>query len=885
VAHGDGSRDKWDFFVSYTQADQAWAEWIAWILEEDGHRVLVQAWDFVPGSNWIQGMQAGTRDAARTIALLSPGYLESVYGSAEWQAAWAADPAGTGRKLLTVRVTDCDRPGLLAGVVSVDMFGLAEAAAKARLRSMIAGALAGRTKPGTAPGFPGTGRAMPREPRFPGALPRVWKVPARNPHFTGRGPDLDSVARGLATGSAVTVHSVHGMGGVGKTQLAIEYAYAHAVDYDVVWWIAAEEPASIPDQFTPLAARLGLDPAADPDKLRDQVCDAIRGVPGWLLIFDNADTVGDIAPWLPAGPLPAGILGHVITTTRRGGFAALGQVMDLDVIDLAAAVRLLRSRVLDLGQEIGEQIAQELERLPLALEQAAAYLDRTQMPGREYLDLLRSRAYELYARGQVTGRPDTIATLWDISLQRISGESPAAVQLLDVCAYLAPEPVPLDQFTTQPGVLPEPLATAAADHLAFNDTLAVLVDYSLAKRTPAGLQLHRLVQAAIRARHDPPSPTTASPDTRMTNPAAEPAAGPARYPLAVAVGLLRAGAPGRVTAAPEDWPRWAVLLPHVLAATGYLDRAADQLGPQAMADASWLLGRAGTYLQVRARFADARELLERALTIDEATYGPDHPDFARALNNLAQILLELGQPGEARPLLERALSIDEAAYGPDRPEVARDLNNLAQILQDLGQPGEARPLLERALAIDEAAYGPDHPLVAAVLNSIALILLDLRQPAAARPLLERALSIDEAAYGPSHPDVATNLNCLALVLRPLGQHAAARPLQERALSIDEAAFGPDHPTVARDLNSLAQILQDLGQPAAARPLQERALAIDQATYGPSHPTVATALNNLATILQDLGQPDAARPLLERAQAIAEAAQSARPRPPGGQGDS
>ncbi len=213
VTEGDGSYGNWDFFVSYTQADRAWAEWIAWILEEDGHRVLVQAWDFVPGSNWIQGMQAGTRDAARTIAVLSPDYLGSVFGQAEWQAAWAQDPDGAGRGLLVVRVRDCDRPGLLAGVVGVDVFGIAEAEAKARLRRMIAGALAGRAKPAVAPGFPGAGRAMPHEPRFPGALPRIFKVPARNPNFTGRGPDLEQMARDLAAGSAVTVQAVRGMGG------------------------------------------------------------------------------------------------------------------------------------------------------------------------------------------------------------------------------------------------------------------------------------------------------------------------------------------------------------------------------------------------------------------------------------------------------------------------------------------------------------------------------------------------------------------------------------------------------------------------------------------------------------------------------------------------
>jgi hypothetical protein len=222
MSMGDGSRGGWDFFVSYTQADRVWAEWIAWVLEEDGHRVLVQAWDFVPGSNWVQGMQAGTRDAARTIALLSPDYLRSVYGGAEWQAAWAADPGGADRKLLVVRIAECEREGLLAGVVSVDVFGLAEAAARARLRRMVSQALAGRAKPGTAPGFPGqagrrdprAGRAVAREPRFRGALPQVWKVPARNPNFTGRAADMAAIAERLSAGSAVTVHSVHGMGGI-----------------------------------------------------------------------------------------------------------------------------------------------------------------------------------------------------------------------------------------------------------------------------------------------------------------------------------------------------------------------------------------------------------------------------------------------------------------------------------------------------------------------------------------------------------------------------------------------------------------------------------------------------------------------------------------------
>jgi hypothetical protein len=163
-----------DFFISYTQADRAWAEWIAWVLEEDGHSVVIQAWDFVPGSNWVRGMRTGVLEADRTIAVLSDDYLASEYGTSEWEAAWRDDPLGAKRKLLTVRVKPCDRPDFLAAVVSVDLFGIAEAEAQARLRRMVSAVITGRAKPAEPPGFPGQERAMPRQQLFPGAQPRFW---------------------------------------------------------------------------------------------------------------------------------------------------------------------------------------------------------------------------------------------------------------------------------------------------------------------------------------------------------------------------------------------------------------------------------------------------------------------------------------------------------------------------------------------------------------------------------------------------------------------------------------------------------------------------------------------------------------------------------------
>ena len=692
---GGDAGSGWDFFVSYTQADRAWAEWVAWTLEEDGYRVLVQAWDMVPGSNWIARMQDGVRKADRTVAVLSEDYLGSVFGGAEWQAAWAQDPAGTDRRLLPVRVKPCDwdKLGLVTGVVGIDLVGLDEAAAAGRLRSKVSAAVTGRAKPSAAPGFPGPGgrRAVLRA-RFPGGMPRVWKVPARNPNFTGRGGEIAGVAAGLTAGPRITVH---GLGGVGKTALAAEYAYAHAGDYDLVWWVTADEPALIADQFVALAAGLGLEPDPDPDAVRAQVHEALREAGDWLLVFDNADTVDGIRRWLPGGPRPAGTRGHVIITTRRGGFASVGPVLDLDVIGTRDAVALLRTRVPGLDQATGELIAEELECLPLALEQAAAYLDQTQIPPAEYLELLQVRAAEVYARGRAGDRPDTIATLWDLSLEK----SHSRTRLRCSCLISAPTWLPgRSRWTCSPAT-PKCCPSRWRRRPVTRWPSPTRSRSSWITPWPSGPRPG--CSCTVWSRPPSAPATPARPPRRPGDPMATDETAQAA-PLAVALGLLAADAPVTIMDAPQDWPRWAVLLPHVLAATS---QAAGPAGQDAAADTSWLLDRAATYLQVHARLADARPLAERAVAIDEAALGPDHPGVAVRLSNLALILRDLGLAAEARPLAERALAISEAALGPDHPTVATSLSILVAIFQDLGLAEDARRLQDRARSAGRAESG------------------------------------------------------------------------------------------------------------------------------------------------------------------------------------
>ncbi len=620
---------EWDFFVSYAQSDQAWAEWVAWQLEEDGYRVLIQAWDFVPGSNWILSVHEGVQRAARTLAILSSDYLSSVYRSAEWEAAWTRDPAGEESKLLVVRVADCDWPGLLTGVVGVDLFGLSESVARSRLRSLIRASI-GRSKPLAPPEFPSAPEFPPvrdlSEPAFPGSLPKVWNVPARNPDFTGQLEVLARIRAAWTSGGTVVIQALQGMGGIGKTMTAVEYAHRNAADYDVVWWVNAEERYVLASQLAALAGPLGLPPMADVAGSLQAVRSELRSRHRWLLIFDNATAVDDVVDLLPDGP------GHVLITTRRGGFSSIGTVSQLDVLDRVDAIAFLRRRIPDISMDQADALAAQLGYLPLALAQAASYIDTSAIPPAEYLELFRVRSSELLARGLTPGQTSTVATTWSVSIEALRQFQPAAVELLELCAWLAPEPISLDLFTNQPDRLPEHLAAVAADPLAMADTVRALVDYSLVRRTANGLVLHRLVQDTIRHSLSPSSD---------------------RFALVIA--LLRAGLPRKVAGAPENWPLWRQLLPHVLAATARYDECGTAPG-----DVAWLLEGAAAYITVvDGRPIDGSLLLKRARKIVEAAYGDNDPQVVSILRNLGEVMAGLGRGGEAQPLLERALAIHE----------------------------------------------------------------------------------------------------------------------------------------------------------------------------------------------------------------------------------
>jgi tetratricopeptide (TPR) repeat protein len=271
------------------------------------------------------------------------------------------------------------------------------------------------------------------------------------------------------------------------------------------------------------------------------------------------------------------------------------------------------------------------------------------------------------------------------------------------------------------------------------------------------------------------------------------------------------------------------------------------------------------------RYAEAVPLAQQALTLAEATFGPEHPRVATSLQHLARLHRELGRYAEAEPLLQRALTIREQILGPEHPEVASSLNELALLSKDQGRYAQAEPLLQRALTIREQALGVQHPEVAESLNDLAVLYQAQGRYAEAEPFYQRALRIREQALGPKHPDVALSLNNLATLYQAQGQLAQAEPLFQRALTIGEQALGPQHPQVATSLNNLALLYREQGRYTEAEPLLQQALAIWEQALGPQHPQVAIGLNNLGLLYFAQGRYGKAEPLLQRALTIREQA--------------
>lgn len=651
-----------------------------------------------------------------------------------------------------------------------------------------------------------------------GGLPRICNLPhLRNPNFTGREELLKLLHDSLTSGKAAALtQAMTGLGGVGKTQTAVEYLYRHAAEYEVAWWIRSEEPAKLASDYAALAEplRLGEKGAQDQRTIVQAVRGALAGTGRWLIVFDNATGPDEIRDFLPPGGT-----GHVLVTSRNPAFGKVAHTLKVQAMSSAEAVEFLLKRFQGGGEKEAAALAEALGYLPLALEQAGAYIEEHGQTFAGYLKLFRSHQKEVLSRGKKE-KDVSVATTWELSFVEVEKKSEAGGQLMNLCAFLAPDDIGREMLRGGVKHLPEPLASAVADDLQWDEAVGALRKYSLVEVQDGALSVHRLVQAVVRDRLDEEGRKSWA---------------------EAAVKVVNSGFPFDSDDV-RTWSQCARLLAHALASVEHAEKL--QVGLKA---SSRLLNQVGLYLRGRAELSGAKHAMERALKIDEAAYGAEHPDVAVDVSNLGGVLKDLGDFAGARACYERALKINEVADGPDHPSVAGAVNNLGSVLRSLGDLAGARACFERALKIDEATYGPDNSTVANRLNNLGLVLRELGDLAGARARYERALKIQQVAYG-DHPIVATLVTNLGNVLNLLGDLAGARACCERALKIDEAAYGPYHPEVATDLNNLANVLYGLGDLSGARACCERALQIFERVLGKDHPSTQLARRNLESLV-------------------------------------
>lgn len=691
-------------------------------------------------------------------------------------------------------------------------------------------------------------------------LPRhFWSVPYnRSPFFTGRESILQDIHDKLSANKAkLLTLAISGLGGIGKTLIAIEYAYQHRRDYDEVLWANAENYTTLASGFEQIAGEDLLNLPEQVEQNQELIITAVKRWLcthyNWLLILDNVDDLKEVETFIPRAEH-----GRVLLTTRD---QALGDTVDyqlqIDKMEPEEAATFLLRRVrilleeasLDItsisDQENAKAIAEDLDYLPLALDQAGAYIDETKCSLPDYLDLYeKQHEVLLKRRSRLAIRyRETVTTTWSISFQQVERANPISAGLLRFFAFLHADAIPEEIITASSQDL-GPLIRQIDSALALNEAIEELIKYSFIKRNAdnRAVSIHRLVQTVLKDEMDK--------DERRLWAERSVHAVARIFPFADYTSLQSC----------ERYFPHAQVCRHLIEKENFIT-----------IDASRLLREAGTYLQERGQYFQAESFLQASLNICEQLTAAQYPELLNSLGSLAILEEKLGKYTEAEHLYQRTLSIGEEVLGPEHPNLISNLNNLATLYISQGRIVDAEPLVAQVLRILEKGIDVGHNDAAHALHTAADLYLTKGDFTSAEPLYQQALAIREENLGAEHPEVANTLNDLAILYMHRGRLSEAEQLYRRALTISEKALGAEHHFTAFKINNLAYIYMEQERFTEAEQMFRRALTIREQALGPEHSEVANSLNNLAALYNKQGKLAEAASYFERALVISEKA--------------
>ncbi|MEU5069024.1 FxSxx-COOH system tetratricopeptide repeat protein [Streptomyces virginiae] len=870
-----------DLFLSYVAENRMWADWIESVLTRAGFRVVPKD---VSAERPAAGAPASAGDtlgggtgisidtAARTVVLLSTAYLKSTRAVDVWERAAAEDPTGGRRQLVPLRVGDVRLATPYIDRNPVDLFRLDEVHATAALlraveRPMaLPDSVASASQPG---------------PRFPGTVPKIWNAPPRNPGFTGRSIVLERMRDQLGGGMAVVLpqpQTLFGLGGVGKTQVALEYVHRFMADYDLVWWISSEQTDDVVAALAELAVRLGAQTGEDMAAASQEAIDLLRrGVPSsrWLLVFDNADDPETLKRFFPPGGP-----GHVLVTSRNQSWSQYGDALPVDVFLREESIEHLQRRAPGLSKEDAEQVAIAVGDLPLAVEQAGAWIAETATPVAAYIEQLAQQAASVLGLNQPPGYPEPVAATWNISIERLQSRSPAAVRLLQLCAFLAPEPISANLLYSKEMIdALKPYDASLQEKLVLGRVIREIGRFALAKvdQVSNSIQVHRLVQAVIRSQ---------MPEEDQRE---------ARH----AVHRILAGArpdDDEPIDNPETWPRFNTIWSHLTPSEAryckepetrrlLIDRvrylwkrgdfkAAYQLGEELREAWKEMLGNddlqylylrfhLSNILRSQGRFVEAKELDEVTLERQRAVLGPSHPHTYMTMSGLANTLGALGQYGQAMELATDAHEGFSQIFHEAHPRTLAAANNLALNLRLVGQYTRAREIDQEVYDLRTEVLGPEHPYTLSSAQNLARDLREVGRYEDSVQLLSRTYEIYKRTLGRAFPGTLSAAKNLAVSLRRAGQLEDALRLTTATRARYRAKYTSVNPDLLSCELNLASDLFATGDPGGARDLAQEVVDEYMKVPGERHPYTLAAVNNLAVFHWGTGSAEPAEAMLRQ----------------------